>query len=307
MTYFVVTELFTDKQDSSFQHQPGYERYTGLSGVLDLNIFPHEPLYFGQNLIQLTVENTPYYCTSRLNGEVFAPGSSIRGSVRTVAESISPALQAERPIKPSIGHEDSNCLFPLVEVLFGRIGRNTQISMVAFENFFPSTKVNTQIKIKTPSFPPQPQDGIKFYEYQSEETAPLVGEKTELIEVILPRTADDTGLQVPLKLAGRVSFRNLEDHYLGLLLLSLGLHPEHRFMVKLGGKKEQNCGACEFQLAGISMLNKNQKREEFPFGGLEQLIREKTEAFFALMKRLGLTIELQANLLLFQERLAMPK
>jgi hypothetical protein len=65
-----------------------------------------------------------------------------------------------------------------------------------------------------------------------------------------PRACIESGAELPL----RIHFLNLSEAELGVLFTALGLHPDHRFPIKLGGGKPVGLGSVQIILNRVTLL-----------------------------------------------------
>jgi len=60
-------------------------------------------------------------------------------------------------------------------------------------------------------------------------------------------------------LTGRFHFTNLSEGELGIVMAALGLHPQHRFLPKVGAGKPVGLGSVEVQIEALELFGSVQQ------------------------------------------------
>jgi hypothetical protein len=94
------------------------------------------------------------------------------------------------------------------------------------------------------------QDERKFYHHLAE-----VRPGDERVEVVAAGTRfrGVGGGTAPAESTPALAFRNLENWELGLVFLALGLAPDYRFLLKVGGGKAQGLGSAQVEVTRVTI------------------------------------------------------
>jgi CRISPR/Cas system CSM-associated protein Csm3 (group 7 of RAMP superfamily) len=90
-------------------------------------------------------------------------------------------------------------------------------------------------------------------------------------------------------------FENLSKEEIGLVLLAMGVAPDHCFNLKLGGGKNRGLGSVCFEIEKIQLLSRDQAYVSFDLGpgsglqtvDLEDWGKEAVEAYLEWLGRLN--------------------
>jgi CRISPR/Cas system CSM-associated protein Csm3 (group 7 of RAMP superfamily) len=206
----------------------------GLHGSIALCIKAKSPLFVGSG--QMEYEGNQIYQRFARRGEEFIiPGTSIKGAIRSYAEALSPSCEGGRCGREGGRHVDRVCLCCS---LFGTLGLQGRVSFtdaVAVQGIKP-----IKHKIRLRWNPKRVRKGRRFYFHDKpEEDYALAksGGETEVVEA----------LEAGAIFKCEMMLYNVQEWELGLLLLAMGLSPNHRFDLKLGGGKNRLLGSVRFQ------------------------------------------------------------
>ncbi|MDM7460422.1 MAG: RAMP superfamily CRISPR-associated protein [bacterium] len=241
-----------------------------LSGTLELTMETLTPVHVGSGYTDFVKAGNQEYLAAlqaskrvRDNATVrrryLIPGSSIKGAVRSIVEAITASCvrivqNKYRSYLPNgyagCSKVDSLCLACR---LFGAQDYQGHVSIEdAVAPPGSLVLIGTPL-LWTPArgtrgLPPRYLDsddrasGRKFYAHAKPAQGPD------------PRTCIKTGTQLPL----RIHFINLSEAELGVLLTALGLHPQYRFPLKLGGGKPVGLGSVKLTLNALRLLHGDQ-------------------------------------------------
>lgn len=207
-------------------------------------------------LVQLSIDRFDDDDPSKIISKAILPGSSIKGAIRSLAETLSPSclLVYNRFTRNAVPRPLSSCgggrsLCPACR-LFGTQDYQGQLS---FEDaLVPDGNLSL---LGTPLlWQPARSDGRglpgrylarneargrKLYEHREPATGPD------------PRLVIREGARIPF----RLSFTNLTEAELGLLLTALGQHPKSPFFIKLGAGKPVGLGSIEVKIKTAALIS----------------------------------------------------
>ena len=219
----------------------GHERYQGSTGFLDLALTAKTPLLIGSGDVEIGPgSHTGIYQTfARSRGEVVIPGSSFKGVLRSYAEALSPSCLG--------GQCRVGTLCPACSIF----GAPSCASRVVVFDLWAGPCRTSLLDIEA-RWPPGAgrQDERKFYHHLAE-----VRPGDERVEVVAAGTRfrGVGGGTEPAESTPALAFRNLEDWELGLVFLALGLSPDYRFLLKVGGGKAQGLGSARVEVARVTV------------------------------------------------------
>ncbi|MDW8318512.1 MAG: RAMP superfamily CRISPR-associated protein [Anaerolineae bacterium] len=198
----------------------------------------------------------------RANGNVervpVLPGSSLKGALRSLVEAFSPSCVAvsSGATRFAIPRPLSRCaqverLCPACR-LFGMsgAGHDNYLGQVSIEDAHPVPNQGGLALVRIPLLwaPARGQGGLP-QRYLKGRNA--IGRKVYFPSK--PATGPD--VRVAFKtgsvLRTRLHFENLSEGDLGLLVSALGLHPDHRFLPKLGAGKPVGLGSVEVVVEAV--------------------------------------------------------
>ncbi len=237
----------------------GHEQVRGQgynSGQLAYQIQALSPLFVAAGSYRLGQDASPrtdepvvrdFY---RVGNRPAIPGSSLKGVVRSVAETISPSCVTTTRLDPRlIPHSSPRCQADMACPACSMFGRMSRMSKVIFTDarlakgklqlyrlpalFSPRVRQARQIYQEQQKF-----KGRKFYYHGR----PAEDDRQPPVEVVPPNSL----------LRGELHFENLSDAELGLLILGLGL--DASFALKLGGGKPTCLGSIQVQPGQLSLV-----------------------------------------------------
>ncbi|MDT7961249.1 MAG: RAMP superfamily CRISPR-associated protein [Armatimonadota bacterium] len=244
-----------------------------LSGTLELTLHTLTPVHVGSGYSDfIKADDREYLAALQASKPVreddttrrryLIPGSSIKGAVRSIVEAITRSCVRVTRVKTQLipdeyapcdrrkeyKRSDGKKELCLACRLFGAQGYQGHVS---FEDAV--APKGSLVLLDTPllwtpargghGLPPRylqgnQARGRKFYRH----ARPPSG--------VDPRACIKSGAELPL----RIHFLNLSEAELGVLLTALGLHPDHRFPIKLGGGKPVGLGSVQIILNRVTLL-----------------------------------------------------
>jgi CRISPR/Cas system CSM-associated protein Csm3 (group 7 of RAMP superfamily) len=263
---------------------PTHERFHDLTGKLELDVIVvSEYLFVGSGDYEFNRKASPgepdvWYTFYRRNGQICIPGTSIKGSIRSILEAISNSCvsQFHGEVKrishrPCRGDE----LCPACRI-FGTTGYRGRLNFS--DSFVEDGFRKDQIEIvKIPELwkPGRPKDDRRFYE--TKQFQPLPNKCPEKNFRFVEALRKDTKIRTTMQ------FENLAEEELGLVLHALGWKLEGEkikdaFWPKLGGAKPRCLGAVKFEPSRLQLLSPTAK------AWLSSQIKERTELLDFLVK-----------------------
>jgi len=246
MSYKVITEMVVDfkKVKEYFDHLD--EKC--LSGRLSFSLQTIGQVHVGSGYPEIGTsaklkKNILFYSNVSINKKVTIPGSSIKGSLRTYMECLSPKVSTDNNGEISVGHKDTECFFPLIDDIFGSAFRQrSRMSNISVDDFVPNSE---EFKLCTvlvyPSFEPKSKDGIKVY-FEDPADLPRQVEGEKFYIRAIPAQSIFTG---------SLYFKDFYSFELGLLFKALRLKG-----FRIGGKKEQGFGKVMFSDFSLTAFDK---------------------------------------------------
>lgn len=206
-------------------------------------------------LSQFSVDRYADDDSGEMRVKAVLPGSSIKGTIRSLFEAISPSclLTVGKPTRSAApkrlaGCANANSLCPACR-LFGAQDYQGQVSFADAEAPENSLSLVGTPLLWTPArsdgrgLPPRyltrgEAKGRKVYEHRKPASGPD------------PRLVIREGAAIPF----RLSFTNLTDGDLGVLLAALGQHPNYPFFIKLGAGKPVGLGTVEVKITRAVLI-----------------------------------------------------
>lgn len=242
---FVKIDEMSDKHRC---HPKGHEDYgkDKISGELQGEITALSPVHVASGMMELTGRRDFPLVKAHTshNGRPIIPGSSLKGAIRSIVEAISPSCVRITRVRSSqlpnktfaCGRKEYLC------VACRMFGAMEYLGQVRFSDAVLRQGYTTEIETIPPLYSPRTREGLyfddngkakerKFYQHGH------LAEGNMPIEVC-PKNS---------KLDFKLSFDNLTEGELGLLLIALGLG-ESKFYPKLGGAKPACCGTLEITI-----------------------------------------------------------
>jgi hypothetical protein len=240
-----------------------------LSGTLELTLRTLTPVHVGLGYSDfVTAGNQEYLAALQASKPVreegttrrryLIPGSSLKGTVRSIVEAITRSCiritqdRTQGRHRPYIPQGYSGCMSVNDLCIACRLfGAQDYQGHVSFEDAVAPR--GSLVLLGTPllwtparggrGLPPRylqgnQARGRKFYRH----ARPPSG--------VDPRACIKSGAELPL----RIHFLNLSEAELGVLLTALGQHPKHPFPIKLGGGKPVGLGSVQIILNRVTLL-----------------------------------------------------
>lgn len=229
------------------------------------------------------VSNIVYYSFARSGGQITIQGTSIKGTVRSVLETISNSCvsQSRREEGEYVPQSHKGCdsierLCPACS-MFGRTARDgSYAGRVSFSDALPAQLNGPEIvKISELFSPRRFSSRRKFYQDKIASATPdkRPERNTRLIEA----------LKRGSKLRLHVDFQNLAPEELSLLLYSLGVR--QNYSIKIGGAKPRGFGSASFRPIVMELWMA-------PFGDFERMEGADLEKYLGdIMERRELVRE----------------
>jgi hypothetical protein len=199
-------------------------RSGGLDGRIQLRLTCITPAHVGSGLTGLE-GGRAILLTARHADTPFIPGSSVKGALRTVAESLARSCPDQR----------CRACYPCL--LFGAVAHQGRTSFgpampVASP---PPRPLGFMLPRRTSRGPTWDEEQIRLYEHRRAQPDP---QGAELIETLPAGTV----------LESRLFYRGLERPEIGFLLLVTGGAPGHGFLHKMGGGRGQGLGSVKVEI-----------------------------------------------------------
>lgn len=213
-----------------------------LSGIINFKMEVITSLHVGSGMQFLDDKNSIYNAFYKWNKQYVIPGSTLKGCIRHIAESISHSCfsgkfkydkKIYKPIKNKTEEKDGKCI---VCDVFGSMGMKSkvQISQLILEKGHPCTKLLPNLKgphITESLLEDDKIKGYKFYHHGKEN----IILKGEVPYEVLPKGSIFTG---------KINYKGISQEELNLLCFSLGFSGE--IMPKLGYGKPAYMGSVRF-------------------------------------------------------------
>ncbi len=243
------------------QEVPGHHilRPDLLTGILTFHLHTVTPLFVSSGQVALSEDlglkpGGVVQAHYRIRGQLAIPASSLKGTVRSIAEAVSASClgvtrASRRDLPDAFRRPCTRRAACPACTLFGMGGNEAYLGQVRFEDAL--LQEGGTMLYRLPSlYRPRPgapvyrdrsrrYKGRKFYKHGRPRQADKGGES----EVIRPDSL----------LLGRVVFTNLTAEQLGLLFYALGL--EGRFLLKLGGGKPACLGSLLVEPVRLVLRN----------------------------------------------------
>ncbi|RLD96253.1 MAG: hypothetical protein DRI93_01365 [Aquificota bacterium] len=224
--YYVVDAI--PKKPRKLPREAYHDSFRELTGQMRLSLQAITPLYVGSGGYEFDSEGI-YLPFARRSSELIIPGSSLKGVIRSYAEALSPSC---------FGGECQGETFCPCCAIFGAKDYSGRVSCLDAE---PSDEYSTktvEIKVRWGKKNRDRRGRRLYYHGDIWEAEKDTGERVEVVPA---------GTQFHFDLL----FKNLAEWELGLLILAMGLSPQHRFELKMGGGKNRGLGSIRFELSEI--------------------------------------------------------
>ena len=230
--YYVVESLRVTRRtltDAKIYH----DKLKGLRGMMTIELEALTPVFVGTGDYEYD-EDGIYQPFAQREGRLIIPGASLKGVIRSYAEALSPSCEAG---KRSEGRKCDDKNLCICCSIFGCLGFMGRISFFDAELVKPvSSEELLNIELR---WGQRNRDwgGRRFYPHHSPDYW-LVESGGEWVETVKTET----------KFRFNLNFQNLEPLEIGLILLAMGLSPQHPFDLKLGGGKNRGLGSVRFSV-----------------------------------------------------------
>lgn len=234
------------------------------SGYLDLLLIAHRPLQVasgsldvrrtdqGEEIVAMLSSVAQRTTDGSVRRTAVLPGSSLKGALRSLVEAISPSCVAVNSgaTRFAIPRPLSRCaqferLCPACR-LFGMsgAGHNNYLGQVSIEDAHLVPNQGGVALVRTPLLwaPVRGHGGLPQRYLKGREAA---GRKFYFHSKLAGGPDARIVFKTRSVLRTRLYFENLSEGELGLLASALGLHPDHRFLPKLGAGKPVGLGSVE--------------------------------------------------------------
>lgn len=241
-----------------------------LTGYMDLLLVARRPVQVasgaldvrrtgqGEEIVALQSTVAERKADGSVQRAAVLPGSSLKGALRSLVEAISPSCVAvsSGATRFAIPRPLSRCaqverLCPACR-LFGMsgAGHDNYLGQVSIEDAHLVAGQGGLALVRTPLLwaPARGRGGLPQRYLKGREAA---GRKVYFPSK--PATGLDTRVvfKTGSVLRTRLHFENLTEGELGLLMSALGLHPDHRFLPKLGAGKPVGLGSVEVVVEAV--------------------------------------------------------
>lgn len=220
-----------------------------LSGMLKVKLATVDPLFIGSGFQEL--EGGEFVKqTLTEHGRPIIPGSSFKGAVRHICRAVSKSCvpckidKEGKPIDIVIPEDTNVQCMPkadnacIVCDMFGKMGWG---SKVFFSDLLAECETTARFQAAQ-QFAPHP-DAKKYYEKGCHK---LKFYKTKIDEVTIPKKDILRAVVPKTVFTGEISYRNLDEKELGLLLFGLG--QSGTISLKLGGYRNEGFGTVNISL-----------------------------------------------------------
>jgi CRISPR/Cas system CSM-associated protein Csm3 (group 7 of RAMP superfamily) len=243
--YYIVKSFKKQREQlNSFHDEYKSELFTG---ELVLSIKCETDIFIGSGEVEVVVKDInkqKRHCLLfvHLGDKIIIPASSLKGAIRTYLETLSPSC---------IDQSCENDVYCPACSIFGSKGYQGR---VFFEDAFPEGNLNSKDDYIAQRWSPNRKwEGRKFYFFNDPEIrSDTRNMRNELIRKVSANSVFETN----------ILFENLEKWELGLLLVSMGIDPDHSFSLKIGGGKNRKLGKIKILLKEIKVHNFKEKFEK---------------------------------------------
>lgn len=235
-----------------------------LSGIIQITLKTLTPLHVGsgysdflrargrEQLVAL-LTSMPVLDGENIKRRFVIPGSSLKGAVRSVVEAITQSCV--RVIKPKTRDHLRKSYYSCTDVdelcfscrMFGSPNYQAHVS---FADVIIESRAIGIIDVPILHEPGGKKQLPSFY---FEEGGALIGRKFYFHA--LPAEGEDLRLCVKdgIELEAQVNFMNITVGEIGVLFIAFGMHPNHRFPLKLGGGKPVGLGSIEIEVNSLHL------------------------------------------------------
>ncbi|MHA1757006.1 MAG: RAMP superfamily CRISPR-associated protein [Promethearchaeota archaeon] len=287
-----------------------HDNFKGITGIIEFQIkVISEYIFVGSGLYDYNEkDNLVYYSFCKSNENYYIPGTSVKGSVRSVAEAISNSCVSQLAGEQKRGYkrrpkdnekkkylnDKSSCnkinnLCTCCRVF----GTNDYAGRINFNDAYLISGLNREIvKIGELHGPVIVKSQRKFYENKkfSKTKSKNLRKNYRYVEA----------LKKDGKFNAILQFKNLNKAELSLILYSMGI--DQNYYLKIGGAKPRSFGTVEFEINKIRILNNSNLLnpisnffEEKDLNWIKEIMENKSlinnEAFNKVLKNLDLKSE----------------
>ena len=237
--YFFIEmpRTFTDYVTSQTRRSSSY-RY---SGKLQVRLITADPLFIGSGFQEL--ENGKFVKQTMIeNGRLLIPGSSLKGAVRQICRVISHSCVPKENrinLPPGTKKQCRDQEACIVCDMFGKMGWCSKV----FFSDLTSESDHTEIIFAARQFSPHP-DAKKYKDDEGYHSYKLY--KTKIDTKSNPQDEKLRAVPPGTVFFGEISYRNLDERELELLLFALG--QTKTISLKIGGYRNEGFGTVNLEL-----------------------------------------------------------
>ena len=241
--------------DEHRRHPEGHEDYgkDKVSGELKGEITALSPVHVASGMMELTGRRDFPLVKAHTshNGRPIIPGSSLKGAIRSIVEAISPScvrITRLRPYQlptntPACKSKKYLCVACRMFGAMDYLGRVRLSDAVLQQGYTPDIETIPSL------YSPRTREGRYFDDNRN-----VKGRKFYQHGNLAQGNVPIEICPVNAKLDFTLSFDNLTEGELGLLLIALGLGTTPKFHPKLGGAKPACCGTLEITITESQIL-----------------------------------------------------
>ncbi|HIE30398.1 TPA: hypothetical protein EYP66_24320 [Candidatus Poribacteria bacterium] len=229
-------------------HPKGHEDYgiDKISGELKGEITTLSPVHVASGMMELTGRRDFPLVKAHTshNGRPIIPGSSLKGAIRSIVEAISPScVRITRLRSNQLPNNTSACKNKKSLCVSCRMfGAMDYLGQVRFSDAVLQQGYTTEIAAIPSLYSPRTREGLYF-----DDSGNVKGRKFYQHGNLAEGNVPIEVCPVNAKFDFILSFDNLTEGELGLLLIALGLGTP-KFYPKLGGAKPACCGTLEITI-----------------------------------------------------------
>lgn len=247
----------------------GHHKYNQdlFTGVLELSLHTERPVQVASGYQDFTKDNSGRENLASVMPVVekggkqwhVIPGSSLKGALRSIVEAISPSCLpfSSKKLRQLIPDQVRKCaskkhLCPACR-LFGVTGggKNSYQGNLFFEDIFVDPR---DIELWRTPILWTPGGRSKLIPRRYLSNNKLAGRKFYYHGKSATGPDSRVVVKQGVNLGTKISFENLSEAFLGLVVAALGLAPQYPFLIKVGAGKPVGMGSIRVDLKGISLM-----------------------------------------------------
>jgi len=232
-----------------------------LSGMLKVRLVTVDPLFIGSGFQELE-DGQFVKQTLTENGRPIIPGSGLKGAVRQICRAVSYSCVPKEKIRMPRGtfsqcknereaKFDSGCI---VCDMFGKMGWS---SKVFFSDLIAESGETIRCRAAQ-QFPPHPEaekyldgDNCHAYKFYKTKIDSVTKPQNDLLRAVPPKAV----------FTGEITYRNLEEQELELLLFALG--QTKTISLKIGGYRNEKFGTVNLELTSADIPDIKAKAQKY--------------------------------------------